>query len=377
MLDLLIFILFIAAIAVIVYRDRKKIQFSGIFLMRRTKRGLKLIDSSAKRFPRFWSAFSGIAVAAAIIAMIAGVALIALMDYKIAAGEVKIGGGFVIPYPTSEPVIGVGYVLLPIWLWILAIPILMIPHEFAHGVIARAEKIKLKSVGWVLLLIIPGAFVEPDDKQLKKSPPMKKLRIYSVGSFANFLTALLFFVLGFMVVSSTYMVSGVVPAGIANNSPAQRVNLSGAILYVNDVRVTSPDNISYALQDVGIGDTIKVVTTSGEYNITTAKHPDADKAFIGLEGPYSPHTGVKEELSAYSAALEFLLFLFAWLFTLTFSIGLVNLLPIKPLDGGLIFETLTGRVVKNERTNRRIAAAVTLIMIALLGFFIFGGFFVK
>ncbi|MBI5061684.1 MAG: site-2 protease family protein [Candidatus Aenigmarchaeota archaeon] len=375
--DIIVFISFIAVVAIIVYWDRKKIQFSGIFMMRRTKRGLRLLDNSAKHLPRFWSAFSKIAVVAAVVTMIAGVLLIAYVDYSIAAGKMKIGGGFVIPYPTSEPVIGVGYVLLPVWLWILAIPILMVPHEFAHGVISRLEKIRVKSVGWILLLIIPGAFVEPDEKQLKKSSIMKKLKIYSVGSFANFLTALLFFCLGFLIISTAYTIQGVNPSGLVNNSPAQSVNLSGSILYVNNVRILSPENISYALGNVSIGQNITVTTTTGVYNITTMKHPEADRAFIGLQSPYEPYVGVKQELSGYAGSIEFLLFLFQWLFTLTFSIGLVNLLPIKPLDGGLIFEAITGKFVKNESAVKKIVITVTLLMILMLGFFIFGGFLVK
>jgi membrane-associated protease RseP (regulator of RpoE activity) len=377
MLDLLIFVGFLAALGIIVYLDRKKIEFQGIIIMRRTKRGVKALDSSAKKAPRFWRGFSATAVVVAIIAMVAGFALISYIDYKIAVGEIKVGGGFVLPYPTVEPVIGVGYVLLPIWLWILAIPILMVPHEFSHGVISRVEKIRVKSVGWILLLFIPGAFVEPDEKQLKKSSIMRKLRIYSVGSFANFLTAALFFVIGFLIASNFYTIAGVTPAGIVPDSPAAKVNMSGSILYIDGQRILTPDNISYVLKGIPIGSNITIMTTTGTFNITTAKNSETNVSFIGLQGPYTAHTDVKPEVSGLKGTFDFTLFLMTWLVTLTFSVGLVNLLPIKPLDGGLIFETLTGKVIKNESRNKKLVLVVTLITVALLGFFIFGGFLVK
>jgi membrane-associated protease RseP (regulator of RpoE activity) len=33
---------------------------------------------------------------------------------------------------------------------------------------SRVEKIRVKSAGLLLVLVLPGAFVEPDEKQLKK-----------------------------------------------------------------------------------------------------------------------------------------------------------------------------------------------------------------
>ena len=377
MLDLLIFIAFLAAIAIVVYVDRKKIEFQGIIIMRRTKRGLNFLNASAKRLPMFWNGFSKVAIVVGILAMIGGFILVAFIDYNIAVGKIKVGGGFVIPYPTAEPVIGVGYVLLPIWLWILAIPILMIPHEFSHGVISRLEKIRVKSVGWILLIFIPGAFVEPDEKQLKKASITKKLKIYSAGSFANFLTAGVLFAIGLLLTSSFYTVAGVTPTGIVPGSPAEKVNMSGSILFINDFRITSPDNISIVLDSIQIGSRIVVVTTTGSYNITTVKNPDLNKSFIGLEGPYTAYADVKPTYSDWKATFDFSLFLITWLVMLTFSIGLVNMLPIKPLDGGLVFETLTGRVIKDTKKNKKLVLAVTLITIALLGFFIFGGFLVK
>ena len=43
--------------------------------------------------------------------------------------------------------------------------------------------------------------------------------------------------------------------------------------------------------------------------------------------------------------------LFWWIFLLNFLVGAFNLLPMKPLDGGLIFEELLRSKVTEERIN--------------------------
>ncbi len=69
----------------------------------------------------------------------------------------------------------------------------MVVHELSHGVVAKAQRLPLKSVGLVLLAVIPpGAFVEPDEEELGKAPPLRaRLRVYGAGSMANVVTALL------------------------------------------------------------------------------------------------------------------------------------------------------------------------------------------
>lgn len=47
----------------------------------------------------------------------------------------------------------------------------LVVHEFGHAILCRVEQIAVKSMG-VLFLIIPiGAFVEPDEEEVKKRNP--------------------------------------------------------------------------------------------------------------------------------------------------------------------------------------------------------------
>ena len=62
-----------------------------------------------------------------------------------------------------------------------------------------------------------------------------------------------------------------------------------------------------------------------------------------------------------------------FIFLFSFGIGLVNLLPIKPLDGGLIFEEL----VSGSRYKKMIVRGVSVFMLLVLLFNIIGPLFLR
>ncbi len=74
---------------------------------------------------------------------------------------------------------------MPLGYGLIALVTVIVVHEFAHGILARAEGIRIKSIGVLLLAIIPGAFVEPDEEEVKKANRLSKLRIYAAGSIFN------------------------------------------------------------------------------------------------------------------------------------------------------------------------------------------------
>ncbi len=363
-LDLILFVVFILTVATLVFFDRKKIQFQGIVMMRRTKKGRDFIDNTAKKHPKFWNMLATAGAVVAIIALIGGTLLFISIDIGILKGEVKEGVRFVLPYPTGEANTQTpGLLLLPWWIWVIGIMTVVIPHEFMHGIVCRLERVRIKSLGWLLLIIIPGAFVEPDENQLKKMPRRIKMKVYAAGSFANFIVAGIALVLGFLLVNTLYAPAGIMPSSLVNDSPAQKANLSGAILSINDIPVKSMEDLSWILNKTVPGSRVTIKTTKGEYNITTAKHPELDKSFVGISGPYYVYRA-----PVYNG-LDILQKLLLWIFVLNFGIGLINILPIKPLDGGLLFEEIAGKFTKRSAA---ITKAVSLLVLGLLLFSLFG-----
>ena len=65
----------------------------------------------------------------------------------------------------------------------------------------------------VLLPIIPAAFVEPDEKQLNKSPIYQQLSVFAAGPFSNILLAIIIF-LFFSFAFTPLMANVYEPAGV-------------------------------------------------------------------------------------------------------------------------------------------------------------------
>lgn len=79
---------------------------------------------------------------------------------------------------------------------VLALIIVLVVHEGAHAIMARIARIPVLSTGLVLFGVIPiGAFVEPDEKKLRKLERTPQTRVLVAGSTANLITAVLFFAL--------------------------------------------------------------------------------------------------------------------------------------------------------------------------------------
>ncbi len=106
--------------------------------------------------------------------------------------------------------VGLGFPGLPVFIpWshaLIAIVVTIVVHEFAHGILTRVRKLNLKSTGLVTLGILPiGAFVEPDDDEMKKAESIDRMRIFAVGSFANLMTAAL--ALGLLMCAGSFAAS--------------------------------------------------------------------------------------------------------------------------------------------------------------------------
>lgn len=392
-INVLSFLLFILALAVIIIYDRKKVRLEGIVFIRRTLFGRKFIDNVAKRSPRGWDAVGTIGIIVAIPLLILGSVFLINQAIAVTAGEGEGGVRLLLPGPVSDPLSAPGIFVVPWWIWVIGIAIVIIPHEFMHGIMCRIENIRISSVGWILLVIIPGAFVEPDEKQLKRAPRKTKLKVYAAGSFANVITAMI--VLLIMMGMFAYSFA---PAGIFVNTieggPANLSGLTGTITEIDGVAIRTVDDIVLALQLHKPGDVVSV--TAAENNMITPRFTPSIDFFIPKPAVATDFTEIKTyeimlsendgraflgiapvaDSFEYQGSGSFetyriITILLIWIFIFSLGIGIVNLLPIKPLDGGLILEEIAGAALPPHA--RKITIAVSLIMLAFLVFNIIGG----
>lgn len=230
-LYLLSVILFFLILAVIIYSDRKNIDFKYILIMRRTKKFRNVLDRIARKSILFWKILGTIAILVCIFFMIQGTYTMVNVAYLVYRGVITQPAlQIALPIPSEQMVVSPGFIGIPFWFWIIVVAVILIPHEAFHGIIARSEKIKLKDVGLLLLAIFPGAFVEPDEKQLKKSKLITKLRIFSSGSFINIVIGFLVIVLVQNLIWSPN-VNGILITNVNETSPAGQLGLkSGMVL---------------------------------------------------------------------------------------------------------------------------------------------------
>ena len=390
--EIFAFAAFAAMLSFLLYSDRKHVKREGFVFMRRTKKGRDFIDRIARASPAFWNAVAYAGIAVGVIASLAIISWLGETAYKILTKQAGGGGaGIILPGPVSSPVSVPGVFIVPWWIWIIGIVSVVVPHEIMHGVMCRISKVRISSVGWAFFLFIPAAFVEPDQKQLARAPVATKLKVYAAGSFANLAVA------GIIALLLTFLSGAFVQAGTAfpfiKDSPAYDSNLTGAIISIDGARVMSAEDLKVILDVKSPGDTVSVGLVgiksgqltpifSGIFPSHAGVVTGGSARFVNVtlgDNNGSAYLGVylRGSAPAYSAslpgvALSAYMVLF-WIYTFSLGVGLFNLLPMKPLDGGPFFQELIGKYTPHAE---KITKYVSIVMAMLVLFNLFGVYLV-
>jgi membrane-associated protease RseP (regulator of RpoE activity) len=415
------FIAFIVAMGLLVYWKRDKVEIHGPVVMARTKKFKKDIESFALKYRGFWKIYFSIGVIVAILAGLLGTGYMVFETYNIVSGSSVPTLGLVIPYPSSEVSIRPGLVTLPPWIWLIAIIILLIPHELSHGLALAMNKLKIKSLGLISFFIIPGAFVEPDEKQLKKAKLWNKLQVYCAGSFSNIVTAILLIFVFHGFIASFYSPAGayyfIETRGFEleksdilelNNLSSEWIEVvskngtfltneatlnatlnktyilatkdlpslrggmprGGAILSIDGVKTIGPKEIDSELSKRLPGETILVETSSGAYNITLADRNGTGYIGINIDkgswifGALNPtnrqYYEVKEGRSEQTA--KSLGLLLSLTIAICLGVAIFNMFPMKPLDGGHVIDAIFG-----QKAAKYSSIAIFIMVLLSLG----------
>jgi len=366
---------FIILLVILAIHDRKNIKFKYGVLIRRMQKGKEWIYAVGDKHKTLFSFFGYAAIVVGIIASIVSLYFILQSSYNIITNprEARPGLQPIIPSVPSTTVCR--YALcVPFWYWIIGVLVVLLSHELSHAFVSRAENIKIKSFGLLSLVVLPGAFVEPDERQLKKSGSMTKLKIYAAGSFANILIFALATALSIAMFRTLYVESGVNYQSLVDSSPAEAASLKGAITEINGQKIYNTDDFKQVMSKVMPGQFVVLKTTEGDYRFATAANPDnPEQSYIGIANPYTYFT-VTSQAGIFRGSIEWVYQLIVWIAFLNIGIGLVNLLPIKPLDGGLVYEEIF-RVIfkKNIPTLINVVSIITfgIILVNVLGPYVF------
>ncbi len=374
-------LIFIIVLSALLLRSRKQIAEHGLFpvfyfVMYKTKLGLSTMDSWAKSFPKTIRVFAMTGIGVGFLGMIFIVFevvknAIALLITPSAVAGVQL----VLPIQAK------GVFFVPFLYWIISIFVIAVMHEFSHGVVARLFKIPVKSSGFaflgVIAPIVPAAFVEPDEKVLMKKSLKEKLGVFAAGPFANILFAFALLLVLWLVVNPAEqnmilpplpIIQSLTPDGPLDNAG---VNFDEQILSIDGEQTSSIQALALVLKTKKPGDTALIVTDKAEYSVLLEPRPDnSELAFIGVER-WKTQTVFNPELVAVFGTLPLagLLWVFdllAWLFLLSLGIGMFNLLPLGPIDGGQMFrETMKKLWPKHGHV---VWSCVSYLLLAILLF---------
>ena len=299
--------------------------------------------------------------------------------------------------------------------WI-ALVLTIIIHEAGHGIVARVYGVKVESTGLVLILGIPiGAFVNIEREELARTKLKEKSAILTAGPMNNMIVAGLSLGLLYIVVSTLVPLPqqdstqyGVEIMTVGDGSLANSIGLKkgDVVLDIEGDRVEHIEDLSRLLQS-NLGNNVaitwkdtndqeitkiasipaRVQPNTGILGVTiTNVSPDPElvlsryKSAFGsnpiaillpptmAEGsvPYSDLMASKYSSTLGSSFPIIANFLF-WLWFINFNVGIFNALPIGPLDGGQLYNSLIERKVSAGSTRLKNASLIlTLVMVMIV-----------
>ncbi|MCS7126520.1 MAG: site-2 protease family protein [Aigarchaeota archaeon] len=344
-----------------VLKDSRNLRFYPLFIMVRSIKLTEYIDKISSSRRLFWKILSNLGLSISI--GLSFFALYYLVDnlktYLFRPESVGIGN-IVIPL-----IIGVTIRLDHLPYMLIAFAIVLITHEGMHGIVARLEGIKLRSTGAFIAFIFPGGFVEPDEEDFNKSPTISKMKVAAAGSFANLVVGILtlFLIMGLFLPT----VTGVVVLESSEEDYGPKPN--EVIYSINGVPIT-PETL---FQNITIVDYLIVETNVKNYTYQVKKAMTIPIGWvlrsIGVirVDYYRPtvfNIGDPElEYSIYRALW--------WLQLIAFGVAIFNMLPVKILDGHLLYMTLIQSKVKDEKKLKIIDNSITIVCLTLLALNIF------
>ncbi len=281
--------------------------------------------------------------------------------------------------PTISPVLpGVDIpgspIDLPLIIGFLVLFAVIVIHEFSHGVVARAHDIEVKSSGFVMFGPIPGAFVEPDEEKLEEEDSKIQNAIFSAGPFSNVITGFIAIIVLGLVMNPAMGVLFDNPQGfqfsqIDNGSAADKAGLQAGVTYniINNQSVRSASEFRKMVQNVSPNQTFFIGNEREMHKVVATQwEGEPGKGRLGVRG-WS--TDFENEDSWWGIIFLQIREFFEWFIILSFGLGLANLLPIGPIDGGRMWRIACHKMFGEEKGDmvwKKSSVFFLLLIVVLL-----------
>jgi len=361
LLGVAVFWLVLYVLANLFHLNKYGLDVKPAYFMYKSKALNSSLDKVAKKKPALWTVLSNIGLAFSI-------GLMAFSIYFLTNNLLR----FIFPIGPVAPI----YPVIPVltirlyWLpyFFIAIAVIFLSHELAHGIVARLENIPVLSTGILAFLVFFGAFVEPDEKEFEKTPLKARLRMLSAGSSINLVAALLVLILlhGLFMPPTGILIHETIPDG-----PLEKAGLGrwDVIQAINGTPVVNYDNFSKYMNRVKPGERLNLTVFRNNHvdyvQITTfAAENNKSRAIIGSLYGWASYQPNRLGLDQYTGVnLYWTLF---WTYGIGVSVAIFNMLPLFPFDGERVLYYPLAHFVKKRKKELRIAiSAFSLTLFAL------------
>ena len=369
-------LLFYGLIILLLIINRKKFEIHAkIIALYKTKIGIRLMDKWAEKYKGFVQIFGYSGIGVGFATMVFVVLMLMLNLYNLVTKPDAVSG--VSPVVPGLQIPGSG-IFVPLVIGWIALFIIIVVHEFAHGVVARAHDVKVKSSGLLFFGPIMGAFVEPDEKELAKKDPSVQYSIFAAGSFSNIILAFFVCVLLLGIVplkDSMTEPIGFSIGGLVKDFPAEKSGLKAGdiVIGINGKEIKIHDEFQKEYQFTRPGEEVTIKTSSGSYTIKTIENEKDGRAMVGISN-LKDEVRLKNKSSLHKIIYSILIFIedfLKWTYVLALGIGVINLLPLGPIDGGRMMKTALEQIMKDKRKALVVFSRITAFSIIILALNIF------
>jgi membrane-associated protease RseP (regulator of RpoE activity) len=170
-----------------------------------------------------------------------------------------------------------------------------------------------------------------------------------------------------------------------NDNPAVRANLSKVIIKLNGIPVADKEQLGGELLKYHPGDDVIITTLEGDadrdYLVTLGTNPlNKSIPYIGIGFEPRQTSGIISKILAWLTSFRdpnihyegnfgaagFIYDLLLWLILISFSVALMNMLPVGIFDGGRFFYLMMLGLTKSKEKAKKIFSAATYFFLFLL-----------
>lgn len=243
-IDISLLVIFVVLISAFLYKKRKNLKREGLLFLYKTTWGMRFIDRIGKKYKKTLKFLSYVSIGMGYLLMGTMLYLLGKIIYIYVAYPSVVRAIKIPPITPLVPYLPQAFKLdfLPPFYftyWIIILAVIAITHEFMHGIFMRRYNIKIKSTGFgffpFFFPVFLAAFVEQDEKSMDKASSFKQMAVLGAGTFANVITAILFF--GVLVL---FFVTAFAPAGAQFNTYSYSMIGIAGITSVNNLSVVNP-----------------------------------------------------------------------------------------------------------------------------------------